>query len=335
MKVAAFTGGRDVPSARFRVRQYIKPLADLGIAITEMPTSTSVYPPAAHWQRPGWAATRLAEVGWQAIRSHGFDRVLLQREMLSSLATLEGLTKRPRLLDVDDAIHLLRGGRFARRIAGACDRVICGNAWLADVYSGWARDVVILPTGVDADRYHPVEKTQADRLVIGWIGTAANFPYLESLEPALKIVLARYDHVDLRIVSNARPSFPTIDSSRWSFVQWSEPREVSEIQATDIGLMPLADTDWARGKCSFKMLQYMACGKPVIVSPIGMNADVLAMDTLGIGARGIDEWVDALDLLVASHAERSRLGRAGRTVIERTFSLTMLVPKLAHHLRDV
>lgn len=278
---------------------------------------------------------RLAELGWQTLRSHRFDRVVLQREMLSSLATLEGLTKRPRLLDVDDAIHLLRGGRFARRIAEACDRVICGNPWLADVYSDWARDVVILPTGVDADRYHPVEKTQADRLVIGWIGTAANFPYLEAIEPALKIILVRHADVDVRIVSNAPPVFPNIDPSRWSFGKWSEPREVAEIQATDIGIMPLADTDWARGKCSFKMLQYMACGKPVVVSPIGMNADVLAMDALGIGARSVDEWVDALDLLVASHTERSRLGRAGRAVVERAFSLSILAPQLAHHLRDV
>lgn len=337
IRVAAFTGGRTVPSARFRVRQFVAPLDRLGLDVVEMPTATSVYPPAARWQRPAWAAARLTELGLQAVRSHRYDRVLLQREMLSSYATLERVTGRPRILDIDDAIHLLRGGDFIRRIAGACDRIICGNPWLADIYGGWNRNVVILPTGIDADRYCPVDTNDDTRgnVVIGWIGTAANFPYLEAIAPALGVILRRYPHVSLRIVSNAAPVLSGIDPTRWRFEPWSEAREIAEIQATDIGLMPLADTPWARGKCSFKMLQYMACGKPVVVSPIGMNADVLAMGDLGIGARGSDEWIDALDFLVASPRQRSQRGQVGRMVIEKIFSLDVLAPQLAGHLRDI
>ena len=140
MKVAAFTGGVKVPSARFRVRQYIPALQSYGVILDEIGMRGGAYPPAAQWQRPIWGAARLAALGVAAVRSYAYDATLLQREMISSFTTVERLTHSPRIFDVDDAIHLHRGGGFARRLAQMSERVIAGNSFLAEWYSQWNRD---------------------------------------------------------------------------------------------------------------------------------------------------------------------------------------------------
>ncbi|MFM6933606.1 MAG: glycosyltransferase, partial [Novosphingobium sp.] len=259
--------------------------------------------------------------------------VLLQREMLSSLATLEGFTGRPRLFDVDDSIHLLRGGGFARKIAGECDRIIAGNDFLAEWYLRWNANVCVLPTCVDTDRYAPGAGSPDAGTTIGWIGTSANFPYLESVEPALRHALDADGTLSLIVMADRAPALPTIDPARWRFERWSEAAEVAMIQSLAIGLMPLPDTDWTRGKCSFKMLQYMACGVPVVVSPVGMNVQVLAHGDVGLAARNIDEWTDAILALAKAPDLRHRMGMMGRSVVETRYSVHSAAPKLAEILR--
>jgi glycosyltransferase involved in cell wall biosynthesis len=333
MRISAFTGGLTVPSARFRVRQYVAPLHEFGISLNEVPLKTGAYPPAGGIARPLWGMQRLAELGLAIARTRSSDATLLQREMISSFKTLEGLTKGPRILDVDDAVHLQRGGNFAGKIASVCDRVIAGNDYLAEYYAPFCRDVVILPTGVDSTTYVPCAKElNAKQIIVGWIGTSANFPYLRQIENALAQFLAKTPDAHLVIISNISPAFQRIDPARWSFQQWSEAREVTDIQAMDIGIMPLADSDWARGKCSFKMLQYMACGLPVVVSPVGMNAQVLGEGTVGLAASSDDDWVDALTLLTQSALLRDDMGIAGRQLVMKRYAVATLTPQFAAHL---
>ena len=335
MRVAAFTGGPAVPSGRFRLRQFVAPLARMGIAVTEMGHGGGgSYPPAQRWKRPIWAAARLAALAPQVAASRRFDAVLLQREMLSSLATLEGFTGRPRLFDVDDSIHLLRGGGFARKIAGQCDRIIAGNDFLAEWYGRWNADVCVLPTCVDTDRYAPLAIRPEAGTTIGWIGTSGNFPYLEAIEPALKRALDNDGALSLKVMADRAPALPSIDPARWQFEPWSETAEVGMIQSLDMGLMPLPDTDWTRGKCSFKMLQYMACGVPVVVSPVGMNVQVLAHGEAGLAARDMEEWTDAILALAKAPDLRHRMAMMGRSVVETHYSVHSAVPKLAEILRD-
>ena len=335
IRVAAFAGDAKEPSARFRIRQYIPYLPREGVSIVDMHARLSKYPPEARWLRPLWGSAKLVELVPKVIQSHRFDTVLLQREMVSTFLTLEALTKKPRILDVDDAIFLYRGGGFARRLAQMSDRVVCGNPYLAEWFGLWNRNVTIIPTAVDAARYFPLSDNNdvADRKAIGWLGTSGNLKYLYSIENALAKTLRMVPEAQLVVVCDKAPEFQCIDPGRIKYVHWEEKSEVESIQSMDVGIMPLDDTPWSRGKCSFKMLQYMACGLPVVVSPVGMNAEVLAMGNLGVAAHTESKWADALIALLERKDMRSQMGSTGRKIIEERFSIDVIAPRLAACLR--
>lgn len=337
ISVAALTGGREVPSARFRIRQYIGRLSTYGISVTEFSAPLGRYPPRNHLIRPLWAAATLATQLPGILMSHRCDITLLQREILSTFVTFESLTKRPTVLDVDDAIFLHRGGGFARRLAELSDKVICGNAYLAEWFGRCNKNVDIVPTAVDTERYLPDAETKpsGQPLVIGWIGTSGNYKYLYGIEGALEKVMRAHPGTRLKVVGDQLPEFRHLPLDQVDFVPWSEAIEVQAIQSMDIGIMPLEDSPWARGKCSFKMLQYMACGLPVVVSPVGMNVEVLAMGNVGIGASTGGQWVEALVSLLDNQGLRSGMGASGRRVVEESYSINALAPRLAACLRGV
>lgn len=334
LKVAAYTGGMSVPSARFRVRQYISSLKPMGIEVRESWAKLGSYPPASKALRPLWGMAAVCERAVSAARSFSSDVTLLQREMLSTFVTAERITKPPRVLDVDDAIWLYGDGSFARRLAGLSELVICGNDFLAEQFGQWNSNIHILPTAVDTARYQPSTSVRAvEHKRIGWCGSGSTLRYLEALNPVFKTVLARRKDVKLRIVADARPTLEGIAENQLEFIPWSPEVEVASIQGMSIGLMPLEDTSWARGKCSFKLLTYMACGIPVVASPVGMNVDVLAAGG-GLAARGHDEWIDAIHSLLNEEALAERMGEQGRAAVLRLYSLSALAPRLARILRS-
>ncbi|MGZ6970683.1 MAG: glycosyltransferase family 4 protein, partial [Thermoanaerobaculia bacterium] len=322
LRVAALTGGRRVSASRFRVRQYIPRLRQLGVDVHEFIARFESYPPEEVYPRPLWAVATLAERLPAVARSHRFDLTLLQREMVSTFMTLEPLTKSPRVLDVDDALWLLRRGDFFRRLARRCTGVLCGNAYIADVVSRWNSRVRVLPTAVDTNRFRPPSNSgDPARPVIGWSGLPSGFPYLLSIERSLAAVLERNPDVRLRVVSRRYPPFERVPRERVEFIEWSEDVEVETIQGMTVGLMPLDETPWSLGKCSYKMLLYMACGVPAVVSPIGMNAEVLAKGPVGLGPRTGDEWTEALESLLRDPAGARRMGQAGRDVVLTSYGL--------------
>ena len=286
LRVTALTGGAHVPSARFRVGQLAAALGRDGVDLDVRHARVSSFPPASRLLRPFWlAATLAARLPDIAATRHG-QVTLLQREFVSTLATLEGLTARPRVLDVDDAIWLNRGdGGFARRLAREVDVVVAGNAYLADWFGACCDRVEILPTAIDTERFRPdptlTDRPRARPRRIGWTGSSGNFPFLLLWEEALRAVLAAEPDVVVRVCADRRPPLDRLPVDRWQWVPWTPAVEVPFLQSLDIGLMPLADTPWARGKCSYKMLQYLACGVPAVVSPVGMNNEVLAQADSG------------------------------------------------------
>lgn len=333
LRVLAITGGKSSPSRFPRVRQYLAPLRNQGVDMREAPSWPGSYPPQQKWLRPAWALSNLAEQVPRVLRSHMYDVTFLQREMLSTFMTLERLTRRPRVLDVDDAIWIHRRGAFADRLFQLCDHVICGNHFLASHVARWNRNVTIIPTAVDTDRFHPAKQVVTHRgAIIGWFGVSSGFRFLYSIEPALAAVLQKHPDATLRVISNRRPRFKEISADRVEFIPYSRSREVGSLQDLTLGLMPLDDTDWSRGKCSYKMLLYMACGIPVVVSPVGMNSDVLAKGNSGLAAITQSDWVDALDALLTNSALRSRMGRSGRFVVQQHYSVHVLAKTLANTL---
>jgi glycosyltransferase involved in cell wall biosynthesis len=260
------------------------------------------------------------------LRANGYDAIILQRELISTLATIESLLPGPRILDVDDAIFLHRDGSAARKIASGCLLVVCGNEYLAESFSQWNKNIAIIPTGVDTSRLRPAETSGGDdELIIGWIGTAGNFKYLEQMNSALTDVLGRHKDVTFRIVSSECPDFLGDLGDQVEFVQWYPGIEETLIPTFSIGIMPLSDSGWSRGKCAFKMLQYMAAGIPVVTSKVGMNAQLLSQDEIGIGVLTSDQWVEALEFLISDPACRHRMGANGRNLAVAQYSL----PKIA------
>jgi glycosyltransferase involved in cell wall biosynthesis len=256
---------------------------------------------------------------------------LIQRELIAGFTTFEPVCKSPRVLDVDDAIFLRRHGRAARRLASLVETVICGNAFLAEWFSRWHKRVAVIPTAVDTRRFRPAPDAREAGL-IGWSGTSSNFPYLLGIEAAIARVLQARSHSHLCVVADRPPPFRQLDPARVSFIRWREASEVKAIQRLAVGLMPLDNSDWCRGKCSLKALTYLACGVPVVVSPVGMNVEILACGRVGLPAGNEDEWVESIVSLLDAESEARRMGELGRAVVEAYYSSAVVAAELARVL---
>lgn len=334
--VAAFTGGHSVPSARFRVRQHIDSLRQYGVRVSEMPSRFGTYPPYRKILRPLWAVATMCTRVDQVCSSYKYDVTLLQREILSRHITLESFCHSPRVLDVDDAIWLGAGESFTRRLSSLCRSIICGNEFLATHFRRWCDDVCVVPTAVDTARFTPLTSSRdSNPFVIGWSGVSSGLRYLYEIEAALARVLQKYKDVRLRIVSDRPPTFSSLPGDRFEWVRWSADTEVKNLQSFSVGLMPLSDSDWARGKCSYKMLLYMACAVPIVVSPVGMNSEVLALGASGLSASNREQWADALEHLICDSQSRVSMGENGRRIVESNFSLQVITPRIGEVLRRV
>lgn len=336
MRVAAYTGGPNVPSARARVRQYVAPLGELGIHVHEYPLPWGNVLPRSRAARSLWAGATATSRLLSLMRSWAANVTWVSRQFLPAFAPLHAFAHRPMVLDVDDAIWLNTGGHRAKTLAKASAAVVCGNSYLADYFRQWNPSVHVIPTAIDARKYSPrAPFADGDPVIVGWSGTSGNFGFLYDIEEALARVLVERPAVRLRIIADRPPAFSRIPRSRVEFIQWQPGIEASSIREMSIGLMPLADDAWCAGKCSFKMLCSMACSLPVVVSPVGMNRDVLACGEIGFGPNSTQEWIDALLLLIDNPELRDSMGAAGRFVVEQHFSLERLVPRYAELMHAV
>lgn len=335
IRVAAFTGGRTMSSARFRIRQLIAPLSWESIDVAENAALFSSWPPRSRWLRPIWFLATLGQRLPAVVRSHQYDLTILQREMVSTYVTLEGLTRCPRVMDVDDAVWLHERGAFFKRLLRKCEAAICGNDFLAAYVSTVIPNILVLPTLVDTMRFQPDNAMQArnSRPIIGWSGLHAGSKYLLTIERPLKLLLEKYPDVVLRIVSDRPVHFSILPKRQIQFVKWSPEIEVGSLQDITMGLMPIDDSLWSRGKCSYKMLLYMACGIPVVVSPYGMNREVLSQSEVGYGAQSDDEWVDAMSALIDDSSLRMAFGKNARSVVLDNYSITSQLPRLVNFLK--
>ena len=343
IKVAAITSGKHAPSSRFRVRQHIIPLRSFGIEVREYTPLIDKYRKLPLWpENMDYRYGLPLFLSWQGLKvatripgvfgNRRHQITWLERLMLPGHVTLEPILKKPLVFDVDDAIWLAPPFKnSAWKVAGRADVVIAGNRYLAERFSSYCSEVRVIPTAVDTDRYRPRSTTTgySDNFTIGWIGTSANLRYLEALETPLHQFLVDHPDSKLLVMADKPPSFPKIPEDRTCYLRWTEDSELNALQEMDVGLMPLPDEEWSRGKCSFKMLQYMACGIPVAVSPIGMNLEILALGKIGVPCSLSRDWYEALSFFRNHRHDAVNYGRTGRSIVERYFSRERVTADIA------
>ena len=208
-----------------------------------------------------------------------------------------------------------------RKFAATCrwvDVVAAGNDVLAEVARRSARAVAILPTSIDTGAYRPTTATAADAPTIVWIGSPENLVYLEMIRPALARLSVRYPALKLRVICSRFPDWGDVKVER---IPWSTATEADSLAAAHMGVMPLTDDEWARGKCAFKLLQYMAAALPCVASPVGANTEAVIEGVNGFHARTTEEWERHLESLIRSPELRARLGAAGREHVESRYAL--------------
>jgi glycosyltransferase involved in cell wall biosynthesis len=264
----------------------------------------------------------------------GYDLVFLQRTAFPQSALAERIAKRAGaklVFDFDDSLWLGPGGASSaarisafRQAIAISDHLIAGNEFLA-AEADAPEKTTIIPTVIDTDRYVPLERSESDQVVIGWMGTAGNFPFVKELVPSLRRILGRYPNVRFRMVSNSTFE-PLVDHPQVEQIKWAADTEIPLLQSFDIGLMPLVDSPLTRGKCAFKMIQYMSVGTPVVVSNVGANAEVFEDSGAGYLEDSFD-WDDALVALIEDHGMRQTMGGSGRAHSVEKFSIHAVLPK--------
>ena len=326
MKVLFLIQSADRPSSRYRVLQYLPSLKQHGVqaAVAAYPHDIGDY-------------TRVYR------ESGDYDLIFIQRKRPHPLF-LYFLQKRAKKLvyDFDDAVmyrssnapspySTTRERRFARTVEAA-DHVIAGNTFLRDQARQYTDQVTVIPTAIDIERYAAKHYKKKEKVTIGWIGSSSTLPYVEHMKGVFEELGERYKHIELKIICNA-----FFDCDRIPVIKkkWSEKEEIADLQSLDIGVMPLADDLWSRGKCGLKILQYYGVGVPTVCTPVGVNRDVVQDGVNGFWAMNHGEWVDNLSRLIEDSSLRQEMGRKGRELVERSFSVRACAPQLYKIIEEV
>lgn len=338
-------------SSRLRLYQYLPYLQEAGIDATLAPVFGDDYVRGLYGGKIAKLSVLKAYVdrlGFM-LKAGRFDAVWVEKEMLPWIpAWLElGLFPAhvPLIVDYDDAVFhrydqhrmsLVRGllGRKIDRVMQRADIAIAGNEYLANhARNAGAARVEILPTVVDISRYGVTipERGGQQLHTIGWIGSPATAHFLHLIAPALREVVARNLAQVVAVGANA----DQLSNLPITALPWTEATEVTAIQQFDIGIMPLPDAPFERGKCGYKLIQYMACGRPVVASPVGANSTIVRDGVDGFLASTHQEWVSALTRLLSDHKLRMQMGSEGRLRIENEYSLQQAAPRLVTLIESV
>jgi glycosyltransferase involved in cell wall biosynthesis len=342
-------------ATRFRVLQLAPALADAGIDLDVRPfLDEAAF--AGLYDRDRWKVTtaRLAVAAARRLvdlaRVHRYDAVLVQREaMLAGPPIVEALAslRRPLVLDLDDPTwvaydsptygrlaRVLKAPRKALWLIDHARSVTCGSTYVARFVAARGRPATLVPTVADPAVFRPMARTgTGDRIVIGWIGTHSTWPYLADILPAIEAVGRRHP-ITLRVVG-AGVDLPAVAGVDVDQRRWCLDTEPADFATLDIGLYPLAEDAWSVGKSGFKAVQYLACGVPFVVSPVGAAASVGVVGETHLVADGPVEWAGALDRLCADEGLRRRLGEAGRRHALGHYGVDRAAEPLGAVLREV
>jgi glycosyltransferase involved in cell wall biosynthesis len=274
-------------------------------------------------------------------RINKLDMAWISREPIVGIPLWCGSLTIPYIYDIDDSIFL---NPFSKKIVETLSRhstvVFAGNDYLADYCSKFSSAVYVIPTAVDLSRYHPSKPTSTERpdsdekFVVGWSGTSSSFEFFLPLLPSfLKFFQTRVGSV-LRICADRLPLEFGELCKYIDFQLWTERDEVSQINSFDVGIMPMFDDDWSKGKCAYKMLLYMACGVPVCVSPYGVNQKLISHESVGLGCRTGQDWTEALDSMFRNRRNLRQDFNQGRGVVSKYYSVEIVGARILGLIRD-
>ncbi|MGZ3865520.1 MAG: glycosyltransferase family 4 protein [Bacteroidia bacterium] len=326
------------PSQRYRFEQYFSFLekngfkCELSYIISEK--DDAYFYSGGHFLWKVWIffkalMTRLRDKR----RYKNYDIVFVQREaIMVGLTWFERGIRKTRakfIFDFDDSIWLMDTSegnkkfewlkdpeKTARNIRHA-NLVIAGNAYLADYARHYNNNVRIIPTTIDTDFHKPLN-LKKDKIVIGWIGSLTTIKHFEYALDFLKIVKKKYPQIEICVVSDGIYSNDEIEIKG---VAWSSATEVESINSFTIGIMPLPDDEWAKGKCGLKGLSYMACEIPTILSPVGVNTQIIHHGVNGFLASTTQDWVDCISKLIESAELREKMGKEARQTVVKYYSV--------------
>lgn len=333
-------------SSRLRSLQYLAHLNDQGFDITQQCLFDDTYLEklyagegrsylsiAAAYLRRFFTLTTISK----------YDLVWIEKEIFPYFPSIFEhalrIVGKHYVVDYDDAIfhnYNLSKKAIVRKILGhkidtvmrLADCVFVGNQYLRDyAEQAGAKEIFVVPTVVDAHRYKMRSSKAKDQLTIGWIGSPSTQQYLIDMKDILREVCLEHN-AQLLVVGATSAVAEAIQDVDVEIAAWTEKSEAALIQRMDIGIMPLKDGPWERGKCGYKLIQYMACCVPVLASPVGVNEDIVRDNRCGILATSQDEWSSALELLLSQQTTRVELGLAGRRAVEKTYSLDIQAKRI-------
>lgn len=328
---------------RQRFVQYVPYLRDHGIEVEIVPLLQDSHLEAFNQGRRRGLGAPVAYMKRLALllTRRDYDLLWVHFELFPYLPgwaeRLAGWSGKPVVYDYDDAIfHMYDSNPRAavrrllgRKLEGMLSRaaaVVCGNRYIQDYAERFCPNTLIIPTVVDIDVYRPGEAEAGPSAapLVGWVGSPSTWVNVEPVVPAVFAALApfggRFRAVGAGTAAAPRPGL--------ELAAWSQATEIEELQRLDIGIMPLIDRPFQNGKCGYKLIQYMACGVPVVASPVGVNSEIVTHGENGFLASTEAEWTEALGRLLSDPDLRRRMGEAGRRRVEERYSLQVQQPRL-------
>ncbi len=344
-RILFFTKGTAVnPATRYRFLQYLPHLRQAGFEIDIRPLfGDDYYDLILHHASPGSRRAKAA-ISLRGLfrrlsdlpEARRADLVVVENQLFPyEQGVLEFLLRRFNrkvVIEFDDAIYLtaLHEGKLRRTLAKAA-HVVVGNEHLARFARQATDRVSIVPTVIDMESYPDSAPQKTKPLRIGWVGTPGTLPYLDDLHAPLRKLAAEIDF-EFVVISSRPYVIPTIPCR---FVPWNEKSEAREIALLDIGVMPLPDTPWTRGKCGAKLLQYMAAGRAAVASPVGVNARIVRHGENGLLAGTPEKWHESLLALARDTSFRERLGKRARETVRKDYSLQTWGPEVVRLYRSL
>ena len=342
------------PGQRFRIEQYMAFLEENGykcqLSNFITPENDKFFSKSGNYFRKGQVLLKAISIRLlNLIRVEDYDIIFVFREALPiGTSLIERLLKKRGariIFDFDDAIWLqnvskenealafLKNATKTKKLIELSDVIFAGNKYLADYARKFNSNVKIIPTTIDMVHLHNKTKLHEDKesITVGWTGTHSTLKYLEQIEDVL-VLLTKTKNIQVLVIGDRVPVFKELTVK---FLPWKLASEVEDLLNIDIGIMPLTNDQWSKGKCGFKVLQYLSLGIPAVASPVGVNTEIIADEKNGFFASNKTEWLEKLSILINSTEKRKEMGKAGQKVVKDRYSVNAFKAKYLDGFNEV